>query len=388
MLTLAQVEVFELKIPFNFTFRHALASRAESHNVLVRVTDTEGRTGWGESVPRSYVTDETPDSVRAAVDTEFAPDFVSNGFESFDGVVAALGARLADLPRDRHAAFCGFELAVLDLAGRVWERSAGDVIGPPLHAEVAYSGVVSSGDVKSTAAVIAGMKAFGFDRVKVKVGSNAVADQAVLREAREQLGPECGLRIDANCAWHAEQALRRIEALAPLELESVEQPLPADDVEGLAWLTARSPVPIIVDESLASGVDAERLIAARACHAFNIRISKCGGMIGAARLRDLGQAAGIGCQLGAQVGETALLSAAGRHFATRSADVLFHEGSYGTLLLEGDIADPDVTIAPGGRAPALTGPGLGVDVDAARMAQWVVSPSGETCRPGSATGEV
>lgn len=387
MLTIASVDVRELKIPFHFTFRHALASRAESHNVVVRVRDAEGREGWGESVPRTYVTGETPESVRAVVSDDLAPAFAGRAFAAFDEVTAALGEVLSGLPRDRHAAFCGFELALLDLAGRVFDRSAGDVLGPVLQQEVRYSGVVSSGDVEGALKVVGGLKEFGFPAVKVKVGEDHAQDVEVLRGAREILGPDCGLRIDANCAWEAEQALRRIEALDDVGLQGVEQPLRGDDLEGLAWLTARSPVPVVVDESLASVADAERLIAGRCCHAFNIRISKNGGLIGAARLRDLGRAAGVRCQLGAQVGETALLSAAGRQFATRSADVLFLEGSYGTLLLEGDVGRTDVTVGAGGRAPALAGPGLGVDVDAAVMAQWEVSPSGEACRSEGATGD-
>ena len=75
----------------------------------------------------------------------------------------------------------------------------------------------------------------------------------------------------------------------------------------------------------------------------------------------------MGCMLGAQVGETALLSAAGRHFATRLPDVLFLEGSYGTLLLENDIGKDDVTIGAQGKGIALTGPGLGVEVEEQRL---------------------
>jgi muconate cycloisomerase len=151
----------------------------------------------------------------------------------------------------------------------------------------------------------------------------------------------------------------------------VEQPLPPEDLDGLVWLTARSPVPIVADESLASLDDAERLAGRGAAHVFNVRISKCGGLLNAGRIRDRARASGIGCMLGAQVGELALLSAAGRHFATRSPDLLFLEGSYGRLLLEEDVGEPDLTFGPGGRAGALDGPGLGIEVDPARVERFV-----------------
>jgi muconate cycloisomerase len=206
--------------------------------------------------------------------------------------------------------------------------------------------------------------------VKLKVGQSPETDLEVLRAAREIFGSDCSLRVDANCAWDAKTALAQIESFEPFRLDAVEQPLPADDLDGLAWLTARSRVPIVVDESLVSAEDARALAERRACHLFNVRISKCGGLLNSARIRAIGEASGIGSMLGAQVGETALLSAAGRHFATRCEGVRFFEGSYGKLLLEEDIAVQDITVGGEGAAAALEGPGLGVDVDEARLSKY------------------
>ena len=103
-----------------------------------------------------------------------------------------------------------------------------------------------------------------------------------------------------------------------------------------------------------------------------MRISKCGGLVSSARIRDLATRNGIGFQLGAQVGETAILSAAGRQFATRSAGLLFAEGSYGAILLEEDLGRTDLTIGPRGLAPALEGDGLGVDIDQERLARYTM----------------
>jgi muconate cycloisomerase len=119
-------------------------------------------------------------------------------------------------------------------------------------------------------------------------------------------------------------------------------------------------VPVVADETLCSLDDARVLIDRRGCDVFNIRISKCGGLVNAARLHDLAAAAGLRCQLGAQVGETGILSAAGRHYATRRDGLLWFEGSYGAILLEEDLTAPDITVGHGGRAPALRSPGLGV----------------------------
>jgi muconate cycloisomerase len=211
------------------------------------------------------------------------------------------------------------------------------------------------------------MAALQLGSVKLKVGQSLAEDVEVLTVARSTLGEACSLRVDANCAWTADEALERLAAFAPFRLDGLEQPLAAADVDGMAWLTARSAVPIIADESLVSLNDAERLVATRACHLFNIRISKCGGLLQSLRIADLGARAGIGCMLGAQVGETALLSAAGRHFGTRVLDVRHFEGSFGTLLLEQDVAEDALTFGRGGEAFAIEGPGLGVEVDEQRL---------------------
>ncbi len=362
--------MIELKIPFRFTFRHALSARSRGDSVLVRATGADGLQGYGECAPRSYVTGETSETVRSALANHLLPAFQGATFSTFGEAAAALAETLEGLPRERHAAFCALELGVLDLAGKTFGVSAGEVLGPVLQDEVRYSGVVSADGEEAARRALQAIAGFGFQAVKVKVGRDAAVDRAVLESARSLLGAECSLRVDANCAWSRDEALRRIEDLARFRLDGVEQPLPAEDLEGLAWLTARSPVPIIADESLASFEDARRLLEARACHHFNVRVSKCGGLLNAARIRDLGARAGTGCQLGAQVGETALLSAAGRHFATRSAGVLFLEGSYGTLLLEEDLAREDLTIGRGGLARSLPGPGLGVEVDPVRLARY------------------
>ena len=362
-MIIKKASILEIGIPFKFTFRHALASRNKGHGILVRVEDEEGRTGWGESAPRDYVTGETATSVITALESSLVPAFLNKSYQEFEEVAAEIEGILATLPRNQHAAFCALELAVMDLAGKVFGRSCGDLVGPTCQDTMFFSGVISADGVESAAKACELVKKFGFTRVKLKIGLSPKDDQEILRCARDILGDEVGFRVDANCAWTAEEALKSLEALQEFNLEGVEQPLAGNDLEGLVWLTERSPTPVITDESLASYEDAQTLVDRRACHVFNIRISKCAGLVNSVRIRDLALRNDMGCMMGAQVGETAILSAAGRHFAARSPQLMFLEGSYGTILLESDVATRDLTIAPGGRAEALDGFGLGITVD-------------------------
>jgi muconate cycloisomerase len=109
--------------------------------------------------------------------------------------------------------------------------------------------------------------------------------------------------------------------------------------------------------------DAEQAIANGWCDVFNLRLSKCGGFVASLRLAQRARDAGLQCQLGCQVGETAILSAAGRHFASSVGGLRYVEGSYDGWLVREAIATTNLTFGRGGWAPALTSPGLGITID-------------------------
>jgi muconate cycloisomerase len=206
-------------------------------------------------------------------------------------------------------------------------------------------------------------KAYGFKDVKLKVGRGVEKDLKAATMARRILGPSVQLRSDANCAWTADEALAMVGRLRPFGLTSYEQPVAADDVAGLARLVEALPEDIVVDESLCSPDDARDLIAARACTVLNVRVSKCGGPLAALELVELARQAGLACQLGAQVGESGILTAAGRLVATVARPGFrHHEGADNLFLLKRDLTVENLTVRPGGRGDALKGPGLGVRV--------------------------
>jgi muconate cycloisomerase len=119
----------------------------------------------------------------------------------------------------------------------------------------------------------------------------------------------------------------------------------------------------MLDESLCSLHDAEQAVQSQACDLFNLRLSKCGGFIPSLRLMQFAVQHNFGCQLGCQVGETAILSSAGRHFATSVKGLRYFEGSYDRHLVREPLAIEDMTFSKGGLASALTGSGLGITVD-------------------------
>jgi muconate cycloisomerase len=268
-----------------------------------------------------------------------------------------------------NAARCAVELAVLDAYGRTFGENmasvtrllAADRYSP--RPWVQYSTAITS--AKGTKARLAalGMRLYGFKQMKVKVGIEGQDDVARLKIIRRWGGRRMNLRIDANEAWSPEVAVDRITALEPFGITSVEQPVPHSQVESLAAVRSKIKTPIMLDESLCSRIDAERAVALGTCDLFNLRLSKCGGFIPTLRLAQFARRHGLDCQLGCQVGETALLSAAGRQFAASVADLRYLEGSYDHHLVRESLAAKDITFGRGGWAPALNSPGLGVAID-------------------------
>jgi muconate cycloisomerase len=213
------------------------------------------------------------------------------------------------------------------------------------------------------------MRLYGFRQLKVKVGIEGHDDVARLRMIRRMVGSKIDLRIDANESWTLEAAVEGIRALEQFGISAVEQPLPHALADRLGELRSKVKTPLMLDESLCSMVDAKRAAAGGWCDLFNLRLSKCGGFIPSLRLAQFASEHGLGYQLGCQVGETAILSAAGRHFASSVKAIRYLEGSYDRHLIRESLAKHDLTFGIGGKASALPGPGLGVTVDAAALAR-------------------
>jgi len=251
------------------------------------------------------------------------------------------------------------ELALVDLLLKQNRKSLGSLILPGTES-VTYSAVITADSADTVRKIALKCREYGIKQVKIKVGTGD--DRGRIAAVRDTLGESISLRVDANGAFDVKGALALISSIQPFNIDSIEQPVPRGDVNTLAQVKKNSPVPVMTDESLITDEDAAELIEREACDLFNLRISKNGGIFRTVRLARMAREAGIGFQLGCQVGETAILSATGRHVAAHLNDAKFVEGSYGALLLEEDIADESVQFGYAGKAPLLKGTGLGIRV--------------------------
>jgi muconate cycloisomerase len=380
-MRISGLTTYLLRLPLKHEIKHASAARDESVNLVVACRLSDGTIGWGEGVPREYVTGETPEGAIAMLRDTAWQGQLDRDCRRWDEVIDLCDSlKLAgakDDPRgcSANAARCAVELSILDAFGRSFGEPVSEVTRWFTPAEtvyqtsrsVRYSGAVTASSPRKERISALKMRIYGFRDCKVKVG---IGDNEAERMAmiRRWLGWRAVIRIDANEAWSPEETVAKVRSLEPYNIASVEQPVSHGIVGSLRDIRSRIGVPIMLDESLTSVADANDAIRNGTCDLFNIRLSKCGGFLNSLRLAAMAQAAGLGYQLGCHPGESGILSAAGRHWATTVKGIRFLEGSYDRHLLKRLLTREDITFGYGGRAPALTGPGLGITVDDAALA--------------------
>jgi muconate cycloisomerase len=366
--------------------KHASFERSVSENLVARVELSDGSVGHGEGVPRSYVTGETVETAFALLSAHDWSMQIGRPADYGEVVRRLEALRIPENeadPRgmDGNAARCALELAILDAYGRRFGASIGRAIelatavGLQRHAAphpVRYSGAITAESTWGEWKTAVKIRLYGFHQVKVKVGTQGQDDPRRLKALRRILGRRMDIRLDANEAWPASELLGRVEPLRRYRPTALEQPVPHAQVDSLTELRPRLGIPIMLDESLCGFPDAEAAVARRTADILNVRISKCGGLLASLRIIALAQRSGLALQLGCHPGETALLSAAGRHLASRVAGLRYVEGSYDRHILGANLTRQDLTFRYGGWAKPMDGPGSGVEVDPAALEAMTV----------------
>ena len=245
-----------VRLPLKRPFAHASATRHDSENVIIRCELADGTTGWGEGVPRSYVTGETPQGCLAQLgQTPLAAQLSANCSNWSDVIKLCESFRpalVADDPRGCHgnALRCAIELGILDAFGKAFAEPVSAIFD---HFDPARPILTKNRLLRYGVAIDAGhrnlarkafvRRVYGFADCKVKVGASGDNDATRLSTIRRWIGPRVDLRVDANEAWHAENLVAKIEPLLPYRVSSIEQPLPHAEVAHLAELRSANPRP-------------------------------------------------------------------------------------------------------------------------------------------------
>jgi L-Ala-D/L-Glu epimerase len=364
-MRIAELEAWPVRVPYTHAERSSLVARDGVTDVIVRVTAEDGRTGWGECT-------RAADAAGIACAVQAMRPLVL-GRDPFDMDAIARDVFVAGgwqfQPMTGNFAFAGIDMALWDLCAKACGQPLYRLFGGAMRETVDYFYYLSWDAPEQVAAQCRDGVERGYRVFYLKVGVDALAEEAMLAAVREAIGPERRIRIDANQAWSLPEAARLLnEWHARFRLDFVEAPVPIDPLALMADLKRRTAVPLCDNEGLWREADAWRVIDSN-CGDYLCFSSYWVGTL--RRFQSLCHgAAARGWQVCKHThGELGLAAAAGQHLMLTLPNAC--DGHQQTAqLMADDILTAPLPIATGPSWGRIDAPGLGVEVDEAKLARY------------------
>ena len=289
-----------IELPLERPFVIARGTSEIAENVLVTIEDEQGRRGLGAGAPIARY-GETIDSVEALLPALL--DVVEDVGDPHD--LQRIERRIRGSVRGNPAARCAISIALFDLLGKRLDLPLYRFFGFDPERAGVTSYTIGIGDPETVRERAEEAIDRGFSILKVKLDADHTVE---ILEAVRKGAPDATIRVDANEAWTSGEAIRNVERIAPYDVEFVEQPVPAEDHDGLRYVHERSPIPIAVDESCVDSTDVPR-IADRASIVV-LKLEKCGGIAETIRAIHAARAHGLSVMLGCMIETNASIAAA------------------------------------------------------------------------------
>ncbi|MFS0575670.1 dipeptide epimerase [Sporosarcina sp. 179-K 3D1 HS] len=355
-MKILSIETFPMAVPLKKPFKTALRTVHIVHAIYVKVRSDDGRVGWGEAVPTHVITGDSLGSITYAIQEIIAPRLMGLDIRKREEMFQALDRSVIG----NTSAKAAVDMAIYDLLGQLAGMPLYQLLGG-YRQEVETDFTISVDDPEKMAEDAERCVSEGFCTLKIKVGIGDIGkDLERIRTIREQVGTKPKIRLDANQGWQPKEAVRVIRKMedAGLNIELVEQPVHADDLEGLKYVTDHTITPIMADESMFSAKDALRICQQRAADLLNIKLMKAGGMREALKINAIAEAQGIGCMVGSMI-ETKLGVTAAAHFAASQPNITRFDFD-APLMLAADPVSGGILYHKS-KIHFSTSPGLGVD---------------------------
>lgn len=350
-MKIAKILAGKVAIPLKTPFITALRRVDVAEDLIVKVIADDGHIGYGNAPATVVITGDSHESVAAAILKTIGPKLIGRDLDDREDILETIQTAMVH----NTSAKAALDMAVHDLFGQRY--------GLPLYKffggrkkRLSSDLTISVNEPETMAADAQKAVARGYRHLKLKVGLDEAKDYQRVTAIRQAVGPAVTLRLDANQGWKPKEAIRIIRRLedAGLDIELVEQPVAAFDLEGLQQVTAAVDTEIMADEAAFSPQDVFRLLKMRACDLINIKLMKAGGLYPAYQMAMLAKSAGVGCMMGcmleSKVGITAAAAlSAGTCVIGKNdldaADLLAEDPVEGGISYDGE--DLLVSDAPG-----------------------------------------
>lgn len=305
---ITKVEIYKANIMLKTPYAIAAGTISNAEAVFIKIFTNTNIYGVGESNPLTVLQGETQET-NISMAKLFAKTIMGKDPRAIERRLQEINA-ITPLHNGIKSAF---DMALYDIASKL--------AGMPLYRflggnndKYIYPGATVYLDTPEIMAdkALREVKR-GFTTIKVKLGA-AENDIERIKAIREKIGYEVPIYVDANQGWNESEAIKILRGIEKYNIEYAEQPLPKDDIDGMARVTLNSPIPIMADESVFDHRDAMRCTKHNACNFINIKLSKSGGIYNALKIAAIAESSDMICQVGC-MSETRLGLTALVHFA-------------------------------------------------------------------------
>lgn len=354
-MNITEIEIKAIQLPLIDPFVISYAAYDTMPSIIVKVTTDTGLVGYGEGVADEHVTGESLDSTFHVLKSTLAPIILGENPVNMERIHDRMDKAIYAVPTAKAA----IDIACYDVVGKALGVPVYTLLGGRYHEKFPITHVLSIGTPEKMAEEATIRVNQGYRSFKMKVGTNASEDVKRIQAVHQRVDDDIAIRVDVNQGWqNSATTVQALDRLQGVTLDWLEQPITANDIDGMAEVKAKSTTPLMIDEGLRGIPEMREIIAKRAADKVNIKLMKCGGIYQATKLAHMAEMAGIDCQIGSMV-ESSIGSAAGFHVAF-SKKVISSVELTGPLKFAKDIGNLKYDV------PFIElneKPGLGVDVD-------------------------
>lgn len=365
-----RVEIFGVAVPLAGEYKNAYLSKVIQKSAIVRITTSSGVVGLGNIDPSPGYSAETIEESIWVLNNTLGPQVRGMDATNVHLILQRMNLAVAGY-LDAKAAI---EMACVDAAARISNVSVHTYLGGAIRNVLLFNAWVGILPPDEAAAQTLAWQKKGFRSAKIKVGGSITADRERIKAVREAVGPDFTLRIDANAGYDADTAIELAHMLEPFELQLFEQPVPANDLAGMARVRREAGgIAIMADESVLDHDSLIGIIRAGAADYIKVKVMKQGGFLNTRRMISTAEAAGIRCVVGHGFG-LGVNTIAEIMLASTSSNVIDGLECVGPLKTADDIITNRLDLSNGTFA-LPDGPGLGVTLDDEKLARYAISPS-------------
>jgi len=354
-MKIAEIEIYAIHLPLYEPFVISYATYDYMPSIIVRITTDTGLIGYGEGVADEHVTGESWKGTFEILKNTLAPKLIGENPMNMERIHELMDAEIYAVPTAKAA----IDIACYDVAGKALGVPVFNLLGGRYHEEFPITHVLSIATPEAMAKEAEERVAAGYRSMKMKVGTKVADDVLRIQAVRERVGEDIAIRVDVNQGWvNSANTLQGLQKLQHCSLDWLEQPVRADDIDGMVEVKSKTSTPMMIDEGLRGVRDMREIIAKRAADKVNIKLMKCGGIYPATKLAHMAEMAGIECQIGSMV-ESSIGSAAGFHVAF-SKKIITSVELTGPLKFSKDVGNLHYDV-PFIRLSDK--PGLGIEID-------------------------